>query len=112
MPAFGKVQSAVHTGFDRINSGLRWAGHKYQQGMHLAGKVNDLYYTGKIGGNFMPELQRLGWVQHVTRGFCAMDHLRDSAISRHQDVLNRVVGNSAIVPKIRQSQQLLQPYYS
>ena len=46
MPAFGKVHSAVHNGYDRVKSGLRWAGHKYQQGMHLAAKTNDLYQTG------------------------------------------------------------------
>ena len=47
MPAFGKVHSALHTGVDRVKSGLKWAGHKYQQGMHLAGRANDLYQTGK-----------------------------------------------------------------
>ena len=112
MPAFGKVHSAVHTGFDRVKSGLRWAGHKYQQGMHLAGKVNDLYQTGKIGGIFMPELQRLGWDQHVIKGFGAMDHMRDSAISRHQDVLNQISDNSAILDKIRQARTMAQPYMS
>ena len=113
MPAFGKVHSAVHTGFDRVKSGLRWAGHKYQQGMHLAGTVNDLYQSGnKIGGIFMPELQRLGWAQHMVKGFGAMDHLRDTAISRHQDVLDRISENASVIPKLRQSQQMLQPYYS
>ena len=96
-----------------MKSGLKWAGHKYHQGMHLAGKVNDLYQTGKkIAGIFMPELQRLGWDQPIMKGFGAMDHLRDSSISRHQDVLDKIGENSAIVGKMRQSQQMLQPYYS
>ena len=113
MPAFGKVHSAVHTGVDRVKSGLKWAAHKYRQGMHLAGRANDLYQTGKkIAGIFMPELERLGVDQAITRGFGAMDHMRDSAISRHQDVLNKIVDNSAIVGKMRQSQQMIQPYYA
>ena len=113
MPAFGKVHSSVHTGVDRIKSGLKWAGHKYQQGMHLAGRVNDLYQTGKkIAGIFMPELQRMGLDQGMLKGFSAMDHMRDTAISRHQDVLDKIGENSAIVGKMRQSQQMLQPYYA
>ena len=113
MPAFGKVHSAIHTGMDRVKSGLKWAGHKYQQGMHLAGRVNDLYQTGKkIAGIFMPELQRLGVDQAMMKGFGAMDHMRDNAISRHQDVLDKIGENSAIVGKMRQSQALVQPYYS
>ena len=113
MPAFGKVHSAVHTGVDRIKSGLKWAGHKYQQGMHLAGRANDLYQTGKrIVGIFIPELQRMGLDQGMLKGFSAMDHMRDTAISRHQDVLDKIGENSAIVGKMRQSQQMLQPYYA
>ena len=95
---------------DRVKSGLRWAGHKYQQGMHLAGKVNDLYQTGKkIAGIFMPELKHLGMDHAMMKGFGAMDHFRDSAITRHQDVLCKIGANSAIVGKTRQSQQMLQP---
>ena len=113
MPAFGKVHSALHTGVDRMKSGLKWAGHKYQQGMHLAGRGNDLYQTGKkIAGIFMPELQRMGLDQGMLKGFGAMDHMRDTAISRHQDVLDKIGENSAIVGKMRQSQAMLQPYYA
>ena len=81
--------------------------------MHLAGRVNDLYQTGKkIAGIFMPELQRMGLDQGMLKGFSAMDHMRDTAISRHQDVLDRIGENSAVVSKMRQSQQMLQPYYA
>ena len=110
MPAFGKVHSALHTGVDRMKSGLKWAGHKYQQGMHLVGRANDLYQTGKkIAGIFMPELQRLGMDSAMMKGFGAMDHFRDSAISCHKDVLAKIGGNSAIVGRMRQSQQTMQP---
>ena len=60
----------------------------------------------------MPELQRLGLDQGMMKGFGAMDHFRDTAISRHQDVVNKIGENSAIVGKMRQSQALVQPYYS
>ena len=44
-------------------------------------------------------------------GQTTLDNLmKDNAISRHQDVLDRIGENSAIVGKIRQSQQLVQPY--
>ena len=60
----------------------------------------------------MPELQRLGIDQGMMKGFGAMDHFRDTAISRHQDVLDTIGEHSAIVGKMRQSQQMLQPYYA
>ena len=113
MPAFGKVHSSIHTAADRVKSGLKWGHYKYRQGLHLAGRANDLYQTGKkIAGIFMPELQRLGVDQAMMKGFGAMVHMRDSAITRHQDVLNKIGENSAIVGKMRQSQQMLQPYYA
>ena len=113
MAPWGKVHSAVSNMADRAKGHLLWAHNKYQQGMHLAGKANDLYQTGKkIAGIFMPELQRMGLDQGMLKGFGAMDHMRDSAISRHQDVLNKIGENSAIVGKMRQSQALVQPYYS
>ena len=113
MPAFGKVHSSLHTAADRVKSGLKWGHHKYRQGMHLAGRANDLYQTGKkIAGIFMPELAHMGLDKFFHGGFSAMDQMRDSAISRHQDVLDRIGENSAIVGKMRQAQTLAQPYMS
>ena len=113
MAPWGKVHSAVSNMADRAKGHLLWAHNKYQQGMHLAGKANDLYQTGKkIAGIFMPELQLMGLDQGMLKGFSAMDHMRDTAISRHQDVLDKIGENSAVVSKMRQSQQMLQPYYA
>ena len=58
----------------------------------------------------MPELERMGIEQHMIKGIGAMDLMRDQAINRHQDVLDRIGENSAFVGKIRQSQELAQPY--
>ena len=81
--------------------------------MHLAGKANSLYQTGKqIASIFMPELQALGLDNRLTQGFSAMDQMRDSAISRHQDVLDRIRDQSQILDKMRQAQTLAQPYMS
>ena len=81
--------------------------------MHLAGKANSLYQTGKqIASIFMPELKQLGLDDRITQGFSAMDQMRDSAISRHQDVLDRISDNSQILGKMRQAQTLAQPYMS
>ena len=113
MPAFGKVHSSIHTAADRVKSGLKWGYHKYRQGLHLAGRANDLYQTGKkIAGIFMPELERMGIGQQMLKGFGTMDLMRDQAINRHQDVLDRIGENSAFVGKIRQTQELAQPYMS
>ena len=113
MPAFGKSYSSMHTARDRIKSGLKWGHHKYRQGMHLASQANSLYQTGrKIANIFMPELEHLGLGDRINQGFGAIDKMRDSAISRHQDVLDHIGENSALVGKIRQSQQLVQPYMS
>ena len=113
MPAFGKVHSSIHTAADRVKSGLKWGHHKYRQGLHLAGRANDLYQTGKkIAGIFMPELERMGIGQQMLKGFGTMDLMRDQAINRHQDVLDRIGENSAFVGKLRQTQELAQPYMS
>ena len=113
MPAFGKVHSSLHTAADRVKSGLKWGHHKYRQGLHLAGRANDLYQTGKkIANIFMPELDRMGIGQQMLKGFGTMDLMRDQAINRHQDVLDRIGENSAFVGKLRQTQELAQPYMS
>ena len=113
MPAFGKVHSSIHSAADRVKSELKWGHYKYRQGLHLAGRANELYQTGKkIAGIFMPELERMGLGQHLMKGVGAMDPLRDQAVNRHQDVLDRIGENSAFVGKIRQTQQLAQPYLS
>ena len=94
-----------------MKSGLRWVHYKYRQGLHLAGRTNDLYETGKkIAGIFMPELERLGMDSRVMQGLGAMDKMRSGLVSRHQDVLDHIGENSALVGKIRQSQQMMQPY--
>ena len=81
--------------------------------MHLAGKANSLYQTGKqIASIVMPELKNLGLDDRITQGFSALDSMRDNAISRHQDVLDRISDNSAILGKMRQAQTLAQPYMS
>ena len=113
MPAFGKVHSSIHTAADRVKSGLKWGHHKYRQGLHIAGRANDMYQVGKrIAGIFMPELERLGMGQHLRTGMGALDKMRDSAISRHQDVLDHIGEKSALVGQIRQTQALTQPYMS
>ena len=103
----------MHTAADRVKSGLKWGHHKYRQGLHLAGRANDLYQTGrKIANIFMPELEHLGMGSRIQSGFGALDKMRDNAISRHQDVLDHIGENSALVGKIRQTQALTQPYMS
>ena len=59
----------------------------------------------------MPELHRLGWADHMVKGIGAMDHMRGTTISRQQDVLDRIAENASAIPKLRHSQQMLQPYY-
>ena len=70
-----------------------------------------MFETGKkIAGIFMPELERMGVSHPLFKGIGAMDKMRDSAISRHQDVLDHIGENSALAGKIRQTQQMMQPY--
>ena len=64
----------------------------------------------KIAGIFMPELERLGMDNRIMQGLGAMDKMRSDLVSRHQDVLDHIGENSALVSKIRQSQQMMQPY--
>ena len=97
MPAFGKVHSSIHTAADRVKSGLKWGHHKYRQGLHIAGRANAMFETGKkIAGIFMPELERLGMDSRVMQGLGAMDKMRSGMINRHQDVLDHIGENSAL----------------
>ena len=115
MAPFGKVHSAFHHAGSRIKSGLLWANHQYRQGMHLAGKANDLFETGKrVAGLFMPAMDRLapGSSQHMLKGIGTMDRMRDDVVSGHQGVLDRIHQNSDIVAAARAAKPMLQPYLS
>ena len=113
MAPWGKVHSSVSNFRDRAKGHILWAGHKYRQGMHLAAKVNSMYQTGKqIASIFQPEFAHMGLDKFVHGGFSALDQMRDSAISRHTDVLDRIRDQSQVLDKMRQAQTLAQPYMS
>ena len=113
MPPFGKSWSGVHGMADRVKGGLAWARHQYRAGMHLASKTNDLYHTVKrIASLFMPELDAIGVGEHMRGGFGAMDHMRDRAIQRHSDVLDRLRDNSDVIGRLREAKTFAQPYLS
>ena len=113
MAPWGKVHSAVSNFADRAKGHILWAGHKYKQGLHLAGWANDMYQTGKrVADLFMPELHAIGMDKNVMKGFHGVDDLLHKGVQRHQDVLNRIHDNSAIFAKMRQAQSMAQPYMS
>ena len=79
--------------------------------MHLVGKTNDLYQTGKrIASIFMPELSRMGLDRPMMHGFGAVDSMMHKGIQRHQDVLNSIQDNGAILAKMRQAKGMAQPF--
>ena len=113
MGAFGKVHAAVHNAGDRVKLGLAWANHRYQQGVGLAQRVNDYYHTGKkIAGLMMPVLDRIHpeIAPRLNAGLGAMDRLRDTAVSHHDDVLNKIQENASLVKDMRNAMAPLQPY--
>ena len=111
MAPWGKVHSAVSNFADRAKGHMLWAHNKYQHGLHLAGKANDLYQTGKrIASIFTPEFNALGLDKPMMQAFGAMDHLRVRGIHRDLDVLIWIQVNSAILGKLRQAQGMAQPY--
>ena len=113
MAPWGKVHSSMSNMADRAKGHNLWAHNKYQQGLHLAGEANGLYQTGKrIASIFMPELNALGMDKHMMQGFGAVDNMMYKGIQRHQDVLNQISDNSAILGKLRQAQTMAQPYMS
>ena len=113
MAPWGKVHSSVSNFRDRAKGHILWAGHKYRQGMHLAGKVNSMYQTRKqIASILQPEMAHMGLDKFVHGGFSALDQMRDSAISRHTDVLDRLRDQPQVLDKMRQAQTLAQPYMS
>ena len=113
MAPFGKAHAAVHGAADRVKSGILWAHHRYQQGVGLAGKVNDMFNTGKkIAGLMMPVLDRVhpAIAPHVNAGLGAMDQLRDMGIQKHDDVLNKIRANADVLDRLREAKALAQPY--
>ena len=103
----------MHNAGDRIKSGLDWANHRYQQGVGLAQRINDYYHTGKKGaGVMMPVLDR--WhpelAPRLNAGLGAMDRLRDTAVSHHDDVLAKIRENASLVSDMRNARAPLQPY--
>ncbi len=115
MAPFGKVHAAMHTGADRVKSGLLWGAHKYRQGVGLAGKANELWDTGKKVANlFMPAMDRISpqIASGVQGAMGAVDQLRDQGIARHQDVINRIGENADLVKAWREAKPLVQPYFS
>lgn len=113
MAPWGKVHSSMSNMADRAKGHMLWAHNKYQKGMHLAGRANDLYQTGKrIASVFMPELNHLGLDKPMMQGFGAVNNMMHKGVQRHQDVLNRIQDNSAILVKIRQARTMAQPYMS
>ena len=113
MAPWGKVHSSMSNMADRAKGHILWAGHKYRQGLHLASKASDIYQSGKrIASVFMPELNALGMDKYAMQGFGAVDNMMHKGIERHQDVLNQISDNSAILGKLRQAQTMAQPYMS
>ena len=115
MAPFGKVHAAVHNAADRVKSGLAWANHRYPAGVGLAQRVNDYYHTGKkVAGLMMPVLDRMHpeLAPRLNAGLGAMDRLRDTAVSHHDDVLSKIRENASVVSDMRNAMAPLQPYMS
>ena len=113
MAPFGKVHAAVSNAGDRVKAGLAWVNHRYQQGVGLAQRVNDYYHTGKkIAGLMMPVLDKIHpeIAPRLNAGLGAMDRLRDTAVSHHDDVLAKIQENAGLVKDMRNAMAPLQPY--
>ena len=113
MAPFGKVNAAIHNASDRVKAGLPWANHRYQQGVGLAQRINDYYHTGKeAAGLMMPALDRMHpeIAPRLSAGLGAMDRLRDTAVSHHDDVLAKIKENADMVSQMRNAMAPLQPY--
>ena len=83
--------------------------------MHLAGKANDLFETGKrVAGLFMPAIDRLapGAIPHMMKGIGVADRVRNDMVAGHQGMLDKIHQNSDIVAAARAARPMLQPYLS
>ena len=113
MAPFGKIHSAVNHAGDRVKAGLAFVNHKYQQGVGLAQRVNEYMHVGrKVAGLMMPVLDKLHpeIAPQLNAGLGAMDRLRDTAVSHHDDVLAKIKENADMVSQMRNAMAPLQPY--
>ena len=113
MAPFGSVHAAMNNAGDRVKAGLAWANHRYQQGVGLAQRINDYYHTGKkVAGLMMPVLDKMHpeIAPRLNAGLGAMDRLRDTAVSHHDDVLAKIKENADMVSQMRNAMAPLQPY--
>ena len=113
MGAFGKVHAAAHNAADRVKAGLAWVNHRYQAGVGLAQRISDYYHVGKkVAGLMMPVLDKMHpeIAPRLNAGLGAMDRLRDTAVSHHDDVLAKIQYNADMVSQMRNAMAPLQPY--
>ena len=71
------------------------------------------YHTGKkVAGLMMPVLDKMHpeIAPRLNAGLGAMDRLRDTAVSHHDDVLSKIKENADMVSQMRNAMAPLQPY--
>ena len=103
---FGKVQQFAHTGARAIKSGLARAHGIVMHGMHLAGKVNDIYQVGKrVADIALPHLEQhipgRGIEQAGARAIQHMDHARGQAMHRFSDIQDQLEDHGRVFARIR-----------
>ena len=96
-----------------MKAGLAYVNHRYQQGVGLAQRVNEYMHVGrKVAGLMMPTLDKLhpALAPRINAGLGALDNLRDTAVSHHDHVLDRIRENASMVSDMRNAMAPLQPY--
>ena len=113
MAPFGKIHSAVNHAGDRVKAGLAYVNHRYQQGVGLAQRVNEYMHVGrKVAGLMMPVLDKMhpDLAPRLNAGIGALDRLRDTAVSHHDDVMAKISHNASMVKDMRDAFQPVQSY--
>ncbi len=110
---FGKVRSLMAQGHRAVKSGLAWAHGMYAHGLHLAGKVNDANQVGKrIAAIALPHMGRYlsGAEHHAMRAIGHVDASRGAAVSRFEDVQEKMRDHGRVWQQIRDRVPEARPY--
>ena len=110
---WGKVQTFAQQGHRAVKNGLAHAHGMFQQGLHLAGQINDMYQVGKkMAAIALPHLDQYfpGALKTGVQAIGNIEHVRGQAQARFHDIQDQMMDHGRVFEQIRNQIPRSQPY--